>query len=58
MSSESTATEPNETGALQIEVTPEMISAGVDEIREKMFGQSLGGIVEDVFWAMWCARSN
>lgn len=40
----------------EIEVTPEMIEAGVAELREKCFGQSLDRVVKDVFWVMVAAR--
>ena len=38
-------------------VTPAMIDAGVAELREKMFGEKLPKIVEDVFYAMLAAHS-
>ena len=37
---------------VEVEVTPEMIEAGVQELREKCFGQPYEIIVEDVYWAM------
>lgn len=46
-----------EKGVTQIEVTPEMVVAGVHELREKMFGQPLDMIVVDVFYAMIGAGS-
>lgn len=38
-----------------VEVTPEMIEAGVAELREKAFGEPLERIVQDVFRVMLCA---
>ena len=38
-------------------ITPEMIEAGVAELREKALGESLERIVSDVFRAMVCASS-
>ncbi len=35
-----------------IEITREMIEAGVYELREKKYGERLESIVEDVFWVM------
>lgn len=49
---------PRETGAPHVEVTPEMIAAGADELREKCFGQDLKIIAEDVFLAMVSAMSS
>jgi hypothetical protein len=40
----------------EIEVTPEMIEAGVLELREKCIGEDLAGIVTDVFYVMLAAR--
>ncbi len=45
-------------GVTQFEVTPEMIDAGVAELREKMFGQNLRDVVLDVFWVMLAARTQ
>jgi hypothetical protein len=39
-----------------IEVTPEMIEAGVLELREKCIGEDLAEIVTDVFYVMSAAR--
>ena len=33
-------------------ITPEMVAAGVGELREKIFGQDFSDIVYDVFLAM------
>lgn len=38
-----------------VEVTQAMLDAGVAELREKMFGESLTEIVRDVFYAMRAA---
>lgn len=43
--------ESGQTGA-QIEVTPAMVEAGVEEIREHHVGDDLGYVVESVFRAM------
>ena len=43
---------PQRQVGLETRVTPEMIEAGVAELREKMFGQPLAMIVEDIYWAM------
>jgi hypothetical protein len=40
----------------EVEVTPEMIKAGVLELREKCIGEDLAEIVTDVFYIMWAAR--
>lgn len=40
-----------------IEISPEMIRAGVVELREKCFGESLSEIVRDVYLAMALART-
>ena len=40
----------------EIKITPEMIEAGVTELREKTYGQPLATTVEDVFWAMMSLR--
>ncbi len=40
----------------ELEVTPEMIEAGVLELRERMFGERLEVIVRAVFVAMAVAR--
>jgi len=41
---------------MMTKVTPEMIAAGVDELRDKTFGHSSETIVEEVYWAMWTAQ--
>lgn len=41
-----------------IEVTPEMIEAGILELREKCIGEDLAGVVTDVFYVMLGARSG
>ena len=41
-----------------IQVTEEMIEAGVAELREKLFGQQLREIVTDVYWAMRSASNT
>jgi len=43
-------------GAEPLEVTPEMIDAGVATLREKEFGLSLSDIVHDIYCAMETAR--
>jgi hypothetical protein len=40
----------------EISVTPEMVEAGMLELRERRFGESLGEIVHRVFVAMVVAR--
>jgi hypothetical protein len=53
---------PNESGHADelteevIEVTAAMVKAGVEELREKMFGDDLAEIVTDVPYAMLAAR--
>jgi len=42
--------------SFDIEVTPEMIEAGVFELRERAFGEALDAIVLDVFISMWSAH--
>lgn len=42
----------------EIEVTPEMVEAGVAELREKCFGENLEEIVTDVFYAMTIAHDG
>jgi hypothetical protein len=42
----------------KIEVTPEMIEAGVLELREKCMGEDLAEVVTDVFYALWAARKH
>jgi hypothetical protein len=41
-----------ETGVLQIEVTPEMIEAGLYELREHSFGENMGDVIGAVYVAM------
>lgn len=48
----------NEKGVPKIEVTPEMIEAGVLELRERMFGEPLSRIVESVYISMVIANSE
>lgn len=42
----------NQQLAFQIVVTPEMVSAGLEEMRQHNFGEDLGYILESVFRAM------
>ena len=42
----------------RIDVTPEMIRAGVNELRERCFGESLDDIVTDVFIVMSAAKNS
>lgn len=42
--------------ALEIEITPTMIEAGVLELRGRAFGEPLARIVEDLWLAMEAAR--
>jgi hypothetical protein len=42
----------------EIEITPEMIDAGVLELREKCIGEDLAEIVTDVFYVMLAARGS
>ena len=44
--------------SLGIEITSEMIEAGVLELRERFIGESLAEIVTDVFIAMMAARND
>jgi len=39
-----------------IEITPDMVEAGVLELRNHIFGEDLSEIVTDVFIAMLAAR--
>ena len=48
----STETEDYQTGVPQIEVTPEMIEAGVDEAKVHCLGASLSDLVRNVYVAM------
>jgi len=42
----------------EIEITPEMIEAGVLELREKCIGEDLAEVVTDVFYVMLGARKH
>jgi hypothetical protein len=55
MCHDSAAAHEREAGAPEqaIEITPEMIEAGILELREKCIGEDLAGIVTDVFTSCW-----
>jgi hypothetical protein len=60
MCHDSAAAHEREAGAPEqaIEITPEMIEAGILELREKCIGEDLAGIVTDVFYVMLAARAG
>lgn len=41
-----------------IDITPRMVKAGVEELKRKMFGESLEGVVEDVYLMMEIERRS
>lgn len=45
-------------GAIEIEVTPQMVEAGLEELSEHRYGGDLAYALESVFRAMSYARSS
>ena len=41
-----------------IDITPRMVKAGVEELKRKMFGESLEGVVEGVYLMMEIERRS
>ena len=46
----------NQTGVPQIEVTPEMIEAGMEELKEHSLAGDMRAMVSEVYSAMECER--